>query len=286
MARRRKKASGGDLVASLVTLAFAIALAMAKVAIQLLLLPFRLLAGSKQEKPGRQAAPRTRSGQGVVAKNSKWLDGRWKRMGVGTSEAGYPYDRHATDNQVARLAAKDPSLSERELQKLTAGQVSDINDLFYPLKEDDAEVLKFFKQSTAGLNQLSGEEAVVELLGDPDNARAWESRPPLQIQKEFYRFTGVKTPKGLNATEMAAHIQVATESLSEQVAEEWESFSDAFGEITSTDFRRDNEIKKASLTVFREAYESLKAEGKSFAEDLMVDDIAERIEELYPGFQK
>ena len=47
MARRGKKASGGGLVAAIVTLVFSAALALARVVIQLLLLPFRLVPGGR-----------------------------------------------------------------------------------------------------------------------------------------------------------------------------------------------------------------------------------------------
>jgi len=61
MTRRKKKSDGGKLLADLISLVFGVVLLLAKVVIQLLLLPFRLLTSGGKGKPEQvvgDAAPK------------------------------------------------------------------------------------------------------------------------------------------------------------------------------------------------------------------------------------
>lgn len=286
---RKKKPDGIGIIFSLLQLAFSLVFALLKLATSLLLIPFKIAAASRSKKKTSRRAGATEQkpqGQKMLEANLQVLEKRWKRVEATNAHTSYPYDRPLTDNQKARLLSRGIIVSDKKLSSLTVGQASDINSLFYPVDDDDAEVLKFFKVPTTGLNQLSGVEKVHTLLENPANADKWAKRPPTPMQKEFYRFTSTKQPKGLNAIEMEENIQSILETLEEHLHDEWEEFASVYQEITSREYRNDNDVGKASLKQFRDAYASLKAEGKAFTDDLTVDDIVERIEEQCPGFQR
>ena len=346
---RRKKSPGAGFITSVIELAFSLVFLLVKLAIQLLLLPFRLMSGgasgqsrgSRSKSGNRGPAPKfkdfrysgstyeesqanyekayeqwqyqggaeladaeeARRTQRAIQKNSDWLDKRWDRA-KREQKAGQLqtfqewYFHQPSGAQVERLGYMGMDALQ---QKLTKGQASDIIGLFEPADNDQLEVLKFFKQSTAAMNQTKAKELSEVLLASPWNLASWEARPATPLDKEFYRFMGLKCPKGLTHAQAAEDIERRLEEARREAEEapqesddecpaskdeQWEAFSEAFEEITSLEFVRDNDIKRPSLSAFRKAVESLQAEGKVLSEDLDVYDIRERLVEQDPDIEK
>ena len=163
-------------------------------------------------------------------------------------------------------------------------------------------MLKFFKQSTATMNQTKGWELSEVLLASPWNLGSWEARPATPLDQGFYRFMGLKCPKGLTHAQASEDIERRLEDLTREAeeafqesendeecqaskGEQWEAFAEAFEEITSLEYMQDNDIKRPFLSVFRKAVKSLQSEGMVMSENLDVDEIRERLAEQNPEIE-
>lgn len=220
---------------------------------------------------------------------SQWLRERWKLADAhqrSGREDIFPkwYFDEATERQKGRL--KD--LGIRTGKTITKGQASDLIGMHEPADEQALAILRFFKRSTKGMNQTKARHEVAQILSDPDNVKAWESRPPTKEQKEFCKFFGLKMGKDLTAPDAEKLIAEHESQLAEEEdprLDEWEAFSEIIDELSDSEMRADYEIKKPSVSLIKSALDELKQEGKSYSDvadeiDLLVDKLLELKPEL------
>ncbi len=159
-----------------------------------------------------------------------WLRERWK-LADAHQQSGREdifqkwYFDDATERQKGRL--KDLGIETG--RDATKGQASDLIGIHEPAEERSLAILKFFKRSTKGMNQTRARHEVAQILSDPDNAKAWESRPPTQEQKEFFKFFGLNIGKGLTAADAEKIITEHETKLAEAEdprLDDWEAFSE------------------------------------------------------------
>lgn len=220
---------------------------------------------------------------------SQWLRERWK-LADAHQKSGrediFPkwYFDEATERQKNRL----DDLGIKTGKPITKGQASDLIGIHEPADEQALAILRFFKKSTKGMNQTRARHEVAQILSDPDNVKAWESRPPTKEQKEFCKFFGLKMGKGLTAPDAEKLIAEHESKLAEDEdprLDEWEAFSEIMDELSDSEMRADYEIKKPSVSLIKSALDELRQEGKSYREvadeiDLIVDKLLELKPEL------
>lgn len=249
---------------------------------------------SIRSKPNASAA-KTRQGSAqpsVLDSNIDWLRSRWSEADQENASGGianFPkwYFDPVTERQLTRI--KNEGLLVSGVQ-LTKGKASDLIGLTEPLDEEQASILKFFKVPIRGMNQSRGRYEVGKLLADHKNLEAWSLRPAEPLQKEFFRFFGIKISKELTCLDADRMMGEHREKLSEeapQKLEEWESFESIVMDFEDKEVRDDWGIKKPSLSILRAAIDELRKEGNSM-EDLAGDlgMIAEKLIEMKPGMEK
>ena len=221
----------------------------------------------------------------VFNEHKAWLTSRWTEANR-HNDAGdtktFPswFFDAATERQLNLLKEKDLSLSGGQLSK---GQASDVIGLFFPVEEADKEVLRFFKVPTKGLNQTTARAEVAKLQADPEKAAAWARRPAESIQKEFYRFFGIKVPTGLTHAGAEDFIDKHQHTLASQQLDEWESYQTILDQLLDKDTRDCYDIKKPSVATIRAAVEALRQSGISLSElegDLEI--VTQKLIELQP----
>lgn len=234
----------------------------------------------------------------VINENTEWLERRWKQAeqeqaaGQLKSVPNWFFDP-VTDRQLERLRDEGLKLSG----VLTKGKASDLIGLFEAPDEGDLEVLRFFKISTARMNETRARHEVQELLADPNKAESWNNRPATQIQKEFYRFFGFKVPKGLTKQEadqfITEHLDSLTwneeteEEIDSAQAQRWEIFEDLWDELCDAELRADYEIKKPSMAAFRTAIKELEADGVDLLDiEGDIDTVIDKLIELNPSLSR
>lgn len=258
-------------------------------------------ATKKRASSGRTSAPNTtpaeRSAKRPEPKPSvndeiAWLKGEWKRV-FDAKEAGnalgpeFPawYFDEVTESQLKKLESLEISVSGGQLTK---GQTSDLIGLYSPIAEDDQEVLKFFKVDHKGMSETRGRHTVRGLLSEPERLEQWENRPATPVQKEFYRFFGMKVPTGLTvkeATKVIAEVSNRDDEEHDEKLEQWAAYEDIITDLSDKEMlREDFEIKKPSLSLIREAIGALVKEGEQLA-GLDSYTVADKIKELKPEME-
>lgn len=228
----------------------------------------------------------------ILNSNIDWLRSRWSdadRESASGNISNFPkwYFDQVTERQLARL--KNEGLLVSDVQ-LTKGKASDLIGLTEPLDEEHESILKFFKVPIRGMNQSRGLYEVGKLLADHKNLDAWNLRPAEPLQKEFFRFFGIKMPKDLTYVDAEKMMDEHREKLSEeapQKLEEWESFESIIMDFEDKEVRDDWNVKKPSLSMLRIAIDELRKEGNSM-EDLASDlsMVAEKLIEMKPELEK
>ena len=140
------------------------------------------------------------------------------------------------------------------------------------------------------MNQSKARYEVSNLLNDPENQERWRNRPASAMQKEFYKFFGLKVPQGLTYETASNDISEYRKNLGEEdeaKMDEWDAYEDIYDEINDPDFREDYDLKKISISLYRLAIDQLKKEGKTLTElsddpDMVVD----KLLEIKPEIQK
>jgi hypothetical protein len=226
----------------------------------------------------------------ILEKNADWLEARWEfarreqAIGAVSTVPKWFFD-DATDRQIARL--EDLGLGVDRRSPPTKGEASDLIGLFEQLDPEDEEVLKFFKVPRRAFNQSKGRHEVAQILADAGNVESWESRPASQMQKEFYRYFSVQTPKGLThnaAQEYIREHRRSVEGRDEQKVDDWDIYESLFEEINDREFREDCELKKVSVSLFRSAIAELLSEGNTLSN--LEDDpeiVVAKVKELKPS---
>jgi len=228
----------------------------------------------------------------ILNENYEWMNERWnqakkeKASGEPSSFPAWFFD-DVTDSQLEVIERIGLTLSGG---KPTKGEASDIIGLFEPIEERNEEILKFFKVPFNNMNQSKGRHEVDKLFRNTENLEKWNNRPASAMQKECYKFFGLKISKGLKHNDAQKYISDYLDELSEKdelKIDEWEAYQDIYEEINDPDFREDYEIKKISLSLYRNIINKLKDEGKStldLADDL--DAVVDKLIEEKPEIQK
>jgi hypothetical protein len=227
----------------------------------------------------------------LISDNFGWLKERWDRVdkekesGVLNIVESWYFD-DATEKQLAYIKKLGINIGNI---KLTKGKASDIIGLHEKPEEGSIEILKFFKIPTKGMSQTKARDEVAKIFADSKKAKLWNERPATQMQKEFFRFYNLKITKGLTSTAASKLIndyQMKHEE-DEDKLDEWYDYEALFEDINDIDTRRDYEIKKVSLALYRQAIKKLKDEGRSLSELIGdMDAVIEKIIEVKPDIKK
>ncbi|WP_184237022.1 hypothetical protein [Massilia timonae] len=194
--------------------------------------------------------------------NMPWLSERWaaaRTDDAARSQLRFPpwYFEDSTQRQHSRASALDVSLSPAA----SKGQFSDVIGLFDEVDEEDLEKLAFFGIKLTGSNRnASRARHEISLLdADPDSAQRWAARPPSKLQKEFFRFAGVKAPPGLTAVSAEALIKKELKSLSREQSDSWDAFTSVVDDFNDPVFREGEGIRKPAMSDLRMAFQALVA---------------------------
>ena len=173
-------------------------------------------------------------------------------------------------------------------QMTLLSQLSTLNlqtaiQLFEPMDDRETDILKFFKISLPKelQNETRARHEVAAIFGDPEKAKAWTLRPADAMQKEFFRYFGMKAPPGLTHADAQKVITEAHESKSPEDMRGWNDYDSICEELSDPEFLRDVELKKPSLAVIRTAVEEIKKIGES-ADASDPFEVAEKILEMKP----
>ncbi|ARO87959.1 hypothetical protein EBAPG3_009370 [Nitrosospira lacus] len=175
----------------------------------------------------------------------------------------------------------------KEAAQLPKAETSDVIGLLLPVEESDKQVLRFFKVPIKGLNQTTARAEVAKLQADPEKAAAWDQRPAEAIQKEFYKFFGVKVPRGLTHIAAADYIGKHQQTLDSQQLDDWSSYRSILGDLLDKDTRDCYYIKKPSVATIRAAIEALRQSGMSLSDlegDLEI--VTQKLIELQPELER
>ena len=251
-----------------------------------------LFGSSRKKKPSAAKPPSTPRGESIISANTPWMEERWalarkeRDAGELKSVPQWFFD-DVTERQMQKIQKMGLKISAG---RPTKGEASDLIGLFEPAEDENIEILKFFKIPLKGMNQSKARYEVGKLLQDPERLEIWENRPASNMQKEFYRFFGIKIPQGLThemASKEIKDYKKKFDKENKQMMEEWESFEDIYYEINDPDFREGYDLKSISISLYRSAIEILKKEGKNLKEisddiDILID----KIVEIKPEIQK
>ncbi|NRA27422.1 MAG: hypothetical protein HRU10_09255 [Opitutales bacterium] len=252
--------------------------------------PKKIIREVVNEASGNSTSPGQTKAQGEGS--NEWLKERWNLANESKAKRDFDlfpkwYFDPASENQLKYL--EDLGVNH-DAKSLTKGQASDLIGLQHEADDQDIEVLKFFKVSTGRMNQTRARHEAMRLLSEPQNAAKWEARPPSAEQKEFFKFFGLKAPKGLTLNEAEKIIRDHKRELSDKGApklDEWEHYEDILDQIADNDTRDDYDIRKPSAALIRQALKELNEDGMSYED--VVDDLDVLIEKLItlkPDLQK
>lgn len=209
-----------------------------------------------------------------------WLHERWK-LADAHQQSGREniFPKWYFDNVTERQEDRLKDLGIETGREVTKGQASDLIGIHEPAEERCLAILKFFKRSTKGMNQTKARHEVAQIMSEPDKVAAWESRPSTQEQKEFFKFFGLKSGRGLTAPDAEKIIAQHESELAEAEdprLDEWEAFSEILEELADSKMRAAYDIKKPSAALVKSALSELEKEGKSYRDvadeiDLLVD---------------
>jgi hypothetical protein len=116
------------------------------------------------------------------------------------------------------------------------------------------------------------------------------SRPATTLQKEYYKFFGIKLAKGTTSGQAEEFIQKHRDLMTranDERLEYWDSFVNLWEELSDPEVREDLDIKKPSLSLARKAFEEWRKEDNFCKDD--IDDIlefADKLLELKPDLQR
>jgi hypothetical protein len=228
----------------------------------------------------------------ILQYNTGWIEERWitarKERDTGELKTvpSWFFD-DVTDRQLQKIEEIGLKIKGG---RLTKGEASDIIGLFEPAEEGDIEILRYFKIPLKNMNKSKAKYEVLQLFNDPLKKETWKKRPASPMQKEFYKFFGLKVPKALNYEEASKFITKYKMEILEQnesIIDEWNAYEEVYDMINHIDIREDYELKKISLSLYRSAIDQLKNEGYSLQNlsdepEIVVD----KIIEIKPDIQK
>ncbi len=185
------------------------------------------------------------------------------------------YYENATDNQKQRLDKLDIHFGK----EITKGQAYDLFGIYEDPNDKDIEVLKFFKKSIKGINKTRAMHEASLIFNNEKNIEEWKNRPITQIQKEFFKFFGIKINRNMTSIQAKKEIdEYMKDEHNNNNIDEWIAFEEIIKELSDKEILLEFEIKKPNISLIKSAIERLKEEGKSYQEigediDLIVDEI-------------
>ncbi len=205
----------------------------------------------------------------------------WKDVEEGKIAVPRWYHDPVTEPQLKRLREDNIALPGRPITK---GQASELIRLGEPPHHEQEEILQFFKVKGLPLeHEIIAEIEINQLMADPEKALKWVNRPATPMQKEYYRYFGMKIPKQLTATE--AQETIYSHELTDQQDDEWSAYWCLIEDIQDPDIRECYDLKKPSLPIIREAIQKHQDKGEQLI-DISPDDVIETILKLWPELQK
>lgn len=115
------------------------------------------------------------------------------------------------------------------------------------------------------------------------------SRPATPIQKEYYKFFGIKFTKGTTTGQAKEFIQKHRDLMAlagDKRLEYWEGFENLWEELSDSEIRSDYEIKKPSLSLARKAFEEWRNDDDFCKDDLdATEEFVDKLLELKPDLQ-
>ena len=245
--------------------------------------------GTQKQPKGIHQRSGDQSPSMVFESNKSWLSSRWAEA-ITQRDAGklktFPrwFFNEATQSQLDLLAEKGLT---NTVGHLTKGQATDVIGLYFPVEEGNAELLKFFKVPTKELNRTTARAAVVDLLANPAKEAAWKQRPADAIQKEFFKFFGLKAPSRLTYLGADELISKHRKTLNDLQLDEWSSYECILDDLSDKENCENYGIKKPSIATVRFAIDALRQSGMTLASlEGDIDIIAKKLIELKPELKR
>ncbi len=242
--------------------------------------------------PPEQKTNRTTIRIDQYADDHQWLKERWEMA---------EEHRKTEDRSIFPEWYYDPMTSSQKKwlekegiqvdQPLTKGHASDLIDLHHPASAQQLEILNFFNiPLPKDLNHTRAMHELSLLFRDPEKQKAWNQRPPSQLQKERARFFGVKLPK--EATESQAELLISDkvsvlEEKDDPRVDEWDSIENIIHRLSDEqDLKEVFSIKKPGIALIITALEKLQEEGQSYvhSED-NIESVVQKLVELKPDLR-
>ncbi|MCP1674293.1 hypothetical protein J2T57_001395 [Natronocella acetinitrilica] len=232
--------------------------------------------------------------QAALSEKLAPLRHRWRQLreereaGVRSGELASWYFDAPTDKQLAVIREAGWPLDPRGLTK---GMASEVIGMDYPAEEENLEVLRFFRQSTAGATQTTARIAAVELLADANRREQWEARPASKVLRESLRLIGHKAAKGLTEREGRKQLDAFLLDADDEGLERLllEAFEGAWGDLEDRDVREDLGIRKPTPRQVADVILA-SARGRSAEElaanPIMTEDVVEALIEQHPSLAR
>lgn len=133
-----------------------------------------------------------------------------------------------------------------------------------------------------------------QLLGYKNKKHQYDdylkNKPPTQIQKEFYKYFGIKKPKGLTTGQAEEFINITRKNNqidSDKKLEDWDAYEEICEEFSDADFRETYEIKKVGMPLLRDAINQLLKDGETMPNlSKDIDKIVEKIISIKPEIER
>ena len=113
------------------------------------------------------------------------------------------------------------------------------------------------------------------------------NKPADSSQKEYFKFFGLTSPKGMTAGHAEQTIKEHKKTSTDEEQGEWFGYTSIFEEFDDADFRETYELKKVSKTILLEVLNQLKQENKTYSYlGDNIDEVVERVIQLKPELER
>jgi hypothetical protein len=214
----------------------------------------------------------------------EWLQERW-RIAASNKYSNLPewYTKPATERQVQKLEELGYTANPTNLMRGTA---SDIIGLYEEADDESIKILKFFKVSTAKINETAARDAIDKIFSKESNIVLWEQRPLDAIHKEYCKLFSLKIPAGISYSKAISTVTAHKMNLpkNDPKLEKWNKLAEIYEELEDKEVREEFDIKKAPLSLIKQSIDALLAEGSAL-DELDISDIVEQMIELKPDIE-
>lgn len=265
----------------------------------------------KTGKTGEPREPRRQASKAVTELNDTfkeireyyeqeiaWLKPIWAERSR-SKTAGEPQDPswwwdEPSEAQLKRLGEGVGALRSAGMDfgfsPLTKGAASDLIGIGIDIDDDDKELLTFFKVEPAPKNQTRARYILRDLMKDPENQKAWESRPASREQIAVLKILGVEKTKALSAPQALRLRDDTIEQLNEEgdtKAQEVEAYESLIQKFTDKEECRERYLKKPSWTLLNQALDALREDGLTYQQMEEDDEVVEKkLLELKPSLER